>query len=118
MRSTTPANVSADPSGIWIGIARGAQALLDPGHRGVEVRADAVHLVDERDARHVVAVGLVPDGLRLRLDAFDAVEDDDRAVQHAQRALDLGREVDVPRRVDQVDPVVAATRASSPRPRS
>src|SRR4028118_726552 len=35
----------------------------------VEVGAEAVHLVDERDARHAVAVGLAPDGLRLRLDA-------------------------------------------------
>ena len=34
---------------------------------------------------------------------FDRAEDDDRAVEHAQAALDLGREVDVARRVDQVD---------------
>ena len=30
-----------------------------------EVGADLVHLVDERDARHVVLVGLAPDGLAL-----------------------------------------------------
>ncbi len=72
----------------------------------LEVRPDAVHLVDERDARHAVAVGLAPDGLRLRLHARDGVEDRDGAVQDAERALHLGREVDVSRRVDDVDPVV------------
>ena len=34
-----------------------------------EIGADPVHLVDEGDARHVVAVGLAPDRLGLRLDA-------------------------------------------------
>ena len=53
----------------------------------------------------MVLVGLAPDGLRLRLDAGDGVEDGDRAVEHAQGALDLDREVDVAGRVDDVDPV-------------
>ena len=73
----------------------------------VEVRADAVHLVDVGDARDAVLVGLAPDGLGLRLDAGDRVEQRDRAVEHAQRALDLDGEVDVARRVDDVDAVVA-----------
>ena len=73
----------------------------------LEVRADAVHLVDEADARDAVLVGLAPDGLGLRLDAGDRVEHRDRAVEHAQRALDFGREVDVARRVDDVDAVIA-----------
>src|SRR3954470_13203196 len=73
----------------------------------VEVRADAVHLVDERDARDVVLVGLAPHRLGLRLDAGDRVEQRDRAVEHAQRALDLDGEVDVAGRVDDVDAVVA-----------
>src|SRR5206468_8304094 len=69
--------------------------------------ADAVHLVDERDARHAVPVGLAPDGLGLRLDAADATEHRDRAVEDAQAAFDLDGEVDVARRVDDVDAVVA-----------
>ena len=72
-----------------------------------EVGAGAVHLVDEADPRHVVAVGLPPDRLRLRLDAGDAVEDDDRAVEDAEAPLDLDREVHVPGRVDEVDAMVA-----------
>ena len=71
-----------------------------------EVRADAVHLVDVGDARDLVLVGLAPDGLRLRLDAGDGVEQRDRAVEHAQRALDLDGEVHVAGRVDDVDAVV------------
>ena len=70
-----------------------------------EVGADAVHLVDEADARNVVLVGLAPDRLGLRLDAGDAVEHGDRAVEDAQRALHLDGEVDVAGRVDDVDPV-------------
>ena len=74
--------------------------------RSVEVGAHAVDLVDEADTRHVVLVRLAPHCLRLRLDAGDGVEHHDRAVEHAQRALDLDREVDVAGRVDDVDAVV------------
>jgi hypothetical protein len=54
----------------------------------------------------LVLLGLAPDGLRLRLDAGNAVEAGDRAVEHAQRTLDLDGEVDVARGVDDVDPVL------------
>ena len=72
-----------------------------------EVRPRSVHLVDERDARHPVAIGLTPHRLRLGLDAGDRVEDCDRTVEHAQGALDLDRKVHVPGRIDNVDPMVA-----------
>jgi hypothetical protein len=84
-----------------------AQAVAHRLDAALEVRADAVHLVDEGDARDAVLVGLAPDRLGLRLDAGDGVEQRDGAVEHAQRALDLDREVDVAGRVDDVDPVVA-----------
>ena len=76
----------------------------------VEVGAHAVELVDEAHARHAVLVGLAPDRLGLGLDAGDAVEHGDGAVEDAQRALDLDREVDVAGGVDDVDPVVAPER--------
>src|SRR5262249_33636163 len=41
--------------------------------------------------------------VRLRLDAGGAAQDQHRAVEDAQRALDLDGEVDVPGRVDEVD---------------
>ena len=84
----------------------GAEPLDHRLHALVEVRADPVHLVDVGDARDLVLVGLAPDRLGLGLDAGDRVEQGDRAVEHAQRALDLDREVDVAGRVDDVDAVV------------
>ncbi len=88
----------------------GAEPVAHRLHCGVEVGAGAVHLVDERDARDAVAVGLAPDGLGLRLDACDGVEDGDRAVEDAQAALDLDGKVHVPGRIDDVDPMVAPLR--------
>src|SRR5690606_2280204 len=52
-----------------------------------------------------VLVRLTPDRLRLRLDTGDGVEDDDTAIKHTQRALDLHGEIDVAGRIEDVDPV-------------
>ncbi len=84
----------------------GVQAVDHHVDRPAEVRPGAVHLVHEADPGYAVAVGLAPDRLGLRLDARDGVEHGDRTVEHAERPLDLDREVDVSRRVDDVDPVV------------
>src|SRR5829696_912171 len=75
-----------------------------------EVRAGAVHLVDVGDTGHVVLVGLAPDRLGLGLDAGYRVEERDRAVQDPQVPLDLHREVDVARRIEDVDPVALPLR--------
>ena len=80
-----------------------------------EVSADLVHLVGEDDARNLVLVALTPDGLGLRLDALVAVENDDSAVEHAQRTLDLDGEVDVAGGVDDVQ-ALAVPRKRSSRP--
>ena len=58
-------------------------------------RALAVELVDEGEPRHLVPSHLPVDGDRLGLDAGDAAQHQDRAVEHAQRALHLDGEVDV-----------------------
>ena len=87
-----------------------AEAVLDRLDAAPEVGAGAIELVDEAEARHAVAIGLAPDGLGLRLDTGHAVEDDDRAVEHAQAPLDLDREVHVPGRIDDVDTMVAPER--------
>src|SRR6266545_2403511 len=83
----------------------GGQPGADHVDAAHELRAGPVQLVDEADPRNAVPVGLPPDGLRLRLDTGDTVEHRDRAVEDAQRALHLDREVDVPRGVDDVDRV-------------
>ena len=88
----------------------GPEAVDHRLHGGEEVRAGAVHLVDEGDARDAVAVGLAPDRLGLRLHACDGVEDGDRAVEDAQAALHLDRKVHVPGRIDDVDAKVAPDR--------
>ena len=88
----------------------GAEAVAHRLDGGEEVRAGAVHLVDERDPRDLVLVGLAPDGLGLRLHAGDRVEDGDRAVEHAQAPLHLDRKVHVPGRIDDVDAMVAPGR--------
>ena len=83
-----------------------AEAVDDHVDAAPEVGAGAIELVDEADPRHGVLVRLAPDGLGLGLDAGHAVEDDDRAIEDAQAALDLDGEVHVPGRIDDVDLVV------------
>ena len=73
----------------------GAEFVAHTVHGGVEVRAGAVHFVDESDAGHPVFAGLAPDRFRLRLHAGHAAEDGDGAVEHTQGTLNLGRKVHV-----------------------
>ena len=72
----------------------------------IEVSARAVHLIHESNSRNVVLVGLTPDCLRLRLHTGHSVEHRNRAVEHAQRTLDLDGEIDVTGSVDDVDAIV------------
>jgi hypothetical protein len=57
----------------------------------------------ERQPRHVIFVRLAPDSFRLRLHAVDSVKNRHRAIEHAQRALNLDREIHVAGRIDNVD---------------
>src|SRR5690606_24996121 len=58
--------------------------------------------------RHAVFLGLAPHGFGLRFDTGDAVKCGDRAVEDAERALDLDGEVNVARGVDDVQPMLGA----------
>ena len=69
----------------------------------LEVGAEAVQLVDVRDAGHLVLVGLEPHRFRLHFDAAHGAEHAHAAVEHAQRPFHLGREVHVTGGVDDVD---------------
>ena len=82
------------------------EAIADHAHAAIEIGSDAVHLVGEDEARDLVAVGLAPDCLGLRLDAGDGIEEGHRTVEDAERSLDLDGEVHVARRVDDVDAVL------------
>ena len=72
-------------------------------HRHLKVGADAIHLVDECQSRHIVFGRLPPDSFGLRLHAGDTVKNCDRAVEHAQRTLHFRREINVTRRVDDIN---------------
>src|SRR5882762_3871293 len=82
-----------------------AETLANGADDVVKVRAHAVHLVDEANARNAILVGLAPHSFRLRLHACDGVENADGAVENAQRALDLHREIHVAGRINNVDAV-------------
>ena len=79
------------------------EALADGVDRMLEVGAHLVHLVDEANARDPVLIGLPPNGFRLRLDAMHGIEHGAGAIEHAQRTLHLGGEVDVAGGVDDID---------------
>ena len=77
----------------------------------VEVGAGAVHLVDERQSRHLVPFHLAVDRHRLALHAAHGAEHEDRPVEHPQAAFHLDGEVDVARGIDEVDVAVVPLHA-------
>ena len=80
---------------IWLRVA------LDVGRRQVD-------LVDDRDDREVRVAGEVEVRQGLRLDPLRGVDDEHRALARRQRPRHLVREVDVARRVDEVERVLVA----------
>ena len=67
----------------------------------------------------MIAIGLPPHSLGLRLNACDGVEDHDTAIENSEAPLDLRREVDVAGGVDNVDIVaVPLTRGGCGRDRN
>src|ERR1019366_8886485 len=80
------------------------EAFADRIDRVFEVSAHLVHLVNEANARHAVLVGLTPNRLGLRLYSVYGIEHGTSTIKYTQRALDLGGEVHVAGRIDNVDP--------------
>ena len=104
--STMPLNSASDADRPCDDHRLGAEAIDHHVDAALKIRAHAVHLVDEADARNVILVGLAPHGFGLRLDTGNGVEHGNRAVEHAHGTLDFDGEVHVARRVDDVDAVV------------
>ena len=73
----------------------------------VVLRAGPVELVHEDQSRDAQALQGAHEDARLRLHPLHRGDDQDRAVEHAQRTLHLGDEVRVSRGVDQVDGEIA-----------
>src|ERR1700722_1957428 len=85
----------------------GAEALTDGIDGVLEIRTHLVNLVDETNSRDTVFIGLPPDFFRLRLHAMHSVKHGDGAIEHAQRTLDLGCEIDVAGRIDNFNADIA-----------
>ena len=64
-----PLKVSSLPMGSWMGTALAFRRSLDHVQHVIEIRAHDVHLVDVNHAGDMILVGLMPNGLRLRLNA-------------------------------------------------
>ena len=62
-----------------------------------------VDLVHEDERRHPKALQRSHQQTRLRLHALDGGDDEDGAIEDVQHPLDLGDEIRVARRVDQID---------------
>ena len=80
--------------------------LFELAARFVGLGARQIDLVDDRDDLEVVLDREVGVGQRLRLDALRRVDEQQRAFAGGERARDLVAEVDVARRVDQVEHVL------------
>ncbi len=77
--------------------------------------ARQVDLVEDGDEFEVVGDGEVGVRQRLRLDALRGIDDEERALARRERARDLVREIDVARRVDEVEDVLLARRSRGSR---
>ena len=90
-----------------IGMTPGDSRRAIAGDDALRIGAGPVDLVDEDQRRDVEPLERAEQQRRLGLDALDRRDDEDRAVEHAEDALDLGDEVGVAGRVDEVDREVA-----------
>ena len=79
----------------------------DGVERALGARAGTIDLVHEDERRHAQPLERSLEDPRLGLDALDRGDHEHGAVEHAEHPLDLGDEVGVARRVDQVDGDVA-----------
>jgi hypothetical protein len=83
------------------------EAFADGIDGVLKISTHLVDLVNETNSGDTVFVGLTPDFFGLRLNAVNGVEYSDSAIEDAERSLDLGREVHVAGRINNVDADVA-----------
>src|SRR6266540_776958 len=84
------------------------ESLLHLLRADLQLVDEAVDLVDEQDGPHPLLERLADDGLGLGHDPFDGVIEYDHTVDGAHRTGNVPAEVDVARRVDQVDQILTA----------
>src|SRR5690606_1192235 len=71
----------------------------------LKVGTGLIELIDESNAWHRVTISLAPDRLALRLNAVATVKNCNCSVEYAKGPFDFDREVDVTRRIDDIDAV-------------
>src|SRR2546425_3658347 len=74
------------------------ESLLHLVRRDLQLVHEAIDLVDEQGGPHPFLERLPDDGLRLRHDPFDRIDEDDHAVDSAHRACHIAAEIHVTRR--------------------
>ena len=99
--SSTPSPVFAEMRSTCVRVV--ADQIGDLRRRRVGVGLRQVDLVDDGNDLEVVLDREIGVRERLRLDSLRRVDDEQRALAGLQRARDLVGEVDVARRVDQVE---------------
>ena len=82
------------------------QHIFDLLFHVVRPRRRQIDLVDDRNNRQIVPRGEECVGHRLRFDALARVHHQQRALAGRKRARNFVRKIDVPRRVDQIQPVL------------
>ncbi len=88
---------------LLIGRVEGGEEIEDLVHDLGGPRIGAVDLVDDDDGLEAHLQGLGDDEFRLRQRPLGGVDENKRAVNHMQDALDLAAEIGVARRVDDID---------------
>ena len=74
----------------------------------MKLEQSSVDLVDDDDGLDTLTKSLSEDSLGLHADTFDCVDDDEGTIGDSESGCDLGREINVTGRVDQVDQEVVA----------
>jgi len=74
------AEVGFAANGELHGDCMGTQAGADAFHCHFKGGANTVHFIDKADARHLVAIGLSPDGFALRLHTLNRIKNHHAAI--------------------------------------
>src|SRR4030042_893401 len=79
------------------------QAMPHAFDRALEGGAYTVHLIDKANPRYMVTISLPPNGLALRFNTLDRIEDDDTTIQDTKRTLHLSGKVYMSGCIDDID---------------
>jgi hypothetical protein len=85
------------------GFDSSGEGLIEILLSNLKLQESTINLVDDDDRLDTLTKGLSENGFGLDTDPFDTIDDDKSAISHTKRCGDLGREIDVTGRIDQVD---------------